>query len=321
MKITIFADPVCTWCWGSIPVIRALAYHYGEQLKFSYLMGGMIEDIKTYSNRKLSIGGDIALSNRNIHEHWLEASSSHGMPVCSSGFHLFNEERRSTLPQNYAYIAADIYCRKHKENMPANSLSHFLRRLQEATAVDAVLTNEEEKIIGIATVTGFDPELFRNIFNSEEVKQEYKKNKALCDEYEVHSFPTYIIEHRGEEMLLRGYSTYEIITQAIAQLSYNNIKPINDGREIFVKENVRHFIAQYGTAYPVEIATAFSLRRSSGHTALNAESYEHLPDMIEELITDGEVAMAPKGNGFMYYCLKENETPREKHNRHLAGVI
>lgn len=321
MKITVFADPVCTWCWGSVPVIRALAYRYGEQLEFSYLMGGMIEDIVTYSNRKLSIGGDIPLSNRNIHGHWLEASSAHGMPVCSSGFHLFNEERRSTLPQNYAYITAHLYCKKHRDSMPPDSKFRFLRRLQEATAVDAALTNKEEVIMGIAAATGFDPEIFQNIFNSPEVKEEYRKNKSLCHEYEVQSFPTYIVEHRGEEMLLRGYTTYDIVTQTIAQISYNNVKPVNDGRDIFIKENVKNFISQYGSAYPAEIATAFSLHRNSGHTALNAESYDRLPDMMEELVADGEIAMAPKGNGFMYYCLKKNETPRHKHNREMSGIL
>ena len=35
IKITVFADPVCTWCWGSVPVIRALKYRYGEQLEIS----------------------------------------------------------------------------------------------------------------------------------------------------------------------------------------------------------------------------------------------------------------------------------------------
>ena len=141
VKITVFADPVCTWCWGSVPVVRALAYRYGERLEFDYIMGGMIEDIFSYGNNHLSAGGDVALSNRKIHERWLEASAIHGLPVCQSGFHLFSEERRSTLPQNYAYITAKIYVTENRLTMPANTHLHFLRRLQEATAVNALLTN------------------------------------------------------------------------------------------------------------------------------------------------------------------------------------
>ena len=75
LRITVFADPVCTWCWGSVPVLRALTYRYGEQVNISYVMGVMIENIETYKNRRLSIGGDIALSNRNINANWLEASA------------------------------------------------------------------------------------------------------------------------------------------------------------------------------------------------------------------------------------------------------
>ena len=59
----------------------------------------------------------------------------------------------------------------------------------------------------------------------------------------------------------------------------------------------------YGSAYPVEIATAFGLARRNGHTALNFESYEHLPDVIDGLVESGEVAVAPRGNGFICYKL------------------
>mgnify|MGYP003294161192 CR=1 FL=1 len=86
MKITVFSDPVCTWCWGSVPVIRALAYRYGGQIEFDYVMSGMIEDISSYSNRRLSVGGDIALSNRNIHQHWLSMGcrSANRDSICSA---------------------------------------------------------------------------------------------------------------------------------------------------------------------------------------------------------------------------------------------
>lgn len=65
--------------------------------------------------------------------------------------------------------------------------------------------------------------------------------------------------------------------------------------------NVARFVEHYGSVYPVEVATAFCMQRVSGKSALNAESYVGLPDIIEELIAQGDVAMRPRGNGFILY--------------------
>lgn len=319
IKITVFADPVCTWCWGSVPVIRALAYRYGEQLDIEYVMSGMIEDIHSYSNRRLSIGGDIALSNRNIHEHWLDASAIHGMPVCESGFHLFSEERRSTLPQNYAYITAKIYVEENRHVMPSNAHMHFLRRLQEATAVDAVLTNDTSLIFDLSATVGFEPGKFSEIYNSGKVEKLYEDGRKLCKKFDQMTLPTFLLEYRGEEMVVRGYSSFEIISNCIGQLSYNKVRPIDGGREKPTVDNLMNFISLYHSAYPVEIATAFSFKRRSGHTALNAESYEGLPDVLAMLVETGKVMIIPKGNGFVYYMLNDDNDTK-KHRRHLAGV-
>ena len=320
VKITVFADPVCTWCWGSVPVIRALAYRYGEQLEFDYVMGGMIEDIVSYSNRRLSVGGDIALSNRNIHEHWLEASAVHGMPVCQSGFHLFSEERRSTLPQNYGYIAAKIYARTHSHTVPADAHLHFLRRLQEATAVDAMLTNEPGVIIDLSATVGFEPEKFAAIYNSESVREAYDADRERCRRFNSFALPTFLLQYGGEELVVRGYSSYEVLTNSIVHLSRGAVKPIADGREKPTVENIRKFLSQFHNAYPVEVAAAFAFKRHSGHSALNSESYEGLPDVLATLVENNVVAMVPKGNGFMYYLLNDDNELKE-HRRRLAGVF
>ena len=109
--------------------------------------------------------------------------------------------------------------------------------------------------------------------------------------------------------MLRGYSTFDVVCNCIDQLSFGNIKPIDDGRDEFNAENVLHFMDSYGSAYPVEIATAFGLTRRTGHTALNVESYKGLPDMIDSLVNAGEVAVAPRGNGFLCYRLN-GKTPK-----------
>ena len=320
IKITVFADPVCTWCWGSVPVIRALAYRYGEQLEIDYVMGGMIEDIVSYSNRRLTVGGDIALSNRNIHQHWLEASAVHGMPVCESGFHLFSDERRSTLPQNYAYITAKVYVSENEHTMPADAHLHFLRRLQEATAVGALLTNENSVIFDLSATVGFEPSKFAKIYDSEIVKKIYEDGKRLCRKFDPLALPTYLLEYRGEETVVRGYSSFEVLSDCIGNLSRGVIKPVCDGREEPTVENVRKFLSVFHNAYPVEVATAFSFKRHSGQSALNSESYEGLPDLLAVLVENGVVAMAPKGNGFMYYLLHD-DNEKMKHRRRLAGVF
>ena len=37
IEIIEFTDPVCTWCWGSEPVLRKLETRFGEQVKISYI--------------------------------------------------------------------------------------------------------------------------------------------------------------------------------------------------------------------------------------------------------------------------------------------
>ena len=321
MKITVFSDPVCTWCWGSVPVWRALAYHYGERLELDYVMGGMIEDIRSYTNRRLSIGGDIALSNRKIHDHWLEASAVHGMPVCEHGFRLFSQERPSTIPQNLAYLAARVYEARYSGEVKPGAAHRYLRHLQEATAVDAVLTNDVDTLVDMSAVAGFSPEKFRTIYGSSVVKTLYDEGKAFCRNYEANSFPSYLVSYRGEEMLLRGYSTFDMVRNCIEQLSFGNIKPIDDGREKFTPENVLRFMDGCGMAYPVEIATAFGLARRNGHTALNVESYEQLPDVVEELLATETVAAMPRGNGFLYYNLNGKHPKPHIFGHEYAGAV
>ena len=321
MKITVFSDPVCTWCWGSVPVWRALAYHYGNRVEIDHVMGGMIEDIKTYNNRRLSIGGDIALSNRKIHDHWLDASAVHGMPVCEHGFRLFSQEHTSTIPQNLAYLAARVYEARYSGEVEPDAARHYLRHLQEATAVDAVVTGDADVLVDMSAVVGFVPDKFREIYMSDVVKRLYDEDKALCRSYEVASFPCYLVTYRGEEMMLRGYSTFNVLRNSIEQLSFGNIKPIDDGRERFTAANVLHFMDICGSAYPVEIATAFGLARRNGHTALNVESYEGLSDMLDELVKAGEIATAPRGNGFMCYMLKGHHTKQHILGHKYADVV
>jgi putative protein-disulfide isomerase len=107
IEMLAFTDPVCTWCWGSEPVLRKLQAYYGDAVHIRYVMGGLVKDIRAFYDNANDIGGDPEQSNAQIARHWLEASARHGMPVQIEGFRLFTAATTSTYPQNIAAKAAE----------------------------------------------------------------------------------------------------------------------------------------------------------------------------------------------------------------------
>ena len=327
LKITVFADPVCTWCWGSAPVLRALEYRMGENVDIEYVMCGMIEDIRTFSNRRLEIGGDIPLSNRNMMKAWQEASTIHGMPVLERGMHLFSEEHPSTFPQNLAYITAKLCCEEEgKSSCNIRRANRYLRRVQEATAVEGMLTSHNNILVDLAAVEGFNTEEFARTLESDAAKKAFSADREQAREYDVKSFPTFLLEYEGKEKMLSGYNTYNTIVAEISTLAGGKIKSMLTDKIDSTHhcaptiKNVRRFVEHYGSVYPVEIATAFSLVRRSGRSAVNIESYELLPDIVDELLKSGEVGMHPNGNSFRIYSLTGKESvsmEREKELHHF----
>lgn len=327
LKITEFADPICTWCWGSSPVVRALEYRFKGRVEINYVMTGMIEDIRTFNNRRLGIGGDIELSNRNMMKAWLDASAIHGMPVQEHGFHLFSEERVSSVPQNLAFLAAKLCSARGKEGTKdLRKAKRYLRRIQEATAVEAMHTNDIKVLADLSAVEGFEPNHFLEVLESADVHRAFDADKALCKRYNIQSTPTYLIEYKGEELLLHGFTTYETLEHNINQLTYNKVSPLltdENGKERLVPtcENIKEFVSCYGSVYPVEIATAFCLERIGGKSALNIESYRHLPDIIDELLRNNEIEMTPKGNGFKIIAIKNGLSETQRREREYAETF
>ena len=66
VEMLAFTDPVCTWCWGSKPVVRKLETWYGEHVRIRYVMGGLVKDIRDFYDRANDIGGDPERSNLQI---------------------------------------------------------------------------------------------------------------------------------------------------------------------------------------------------------------------------------------------------------------
>ncbi len=274
LEILAFTDPVCTWCWGSEPVMRKLQVGYGDQVQIRPVMGGLVEDIRAFYDRANAIGGDPEGSNAQIVAHWLEASQRHGMPVQADGFRLFTAETVSTYPQNIAAKAAEL-------TDPALA-PHYLRRLREASAAEARETGRREVLIELASEVGLDLAAFIGHLTDGSAERAFRADLETTRQSRAHGFPTFGLRFGERAVLLRGYQTFEAMQAVIGTLSEGALQwqaPIPDA------ESLLDFLRTFGRSAPVELTTVFDLKPAD------------LEQMLATLETAGTVRRVAAGNG------------------------
>ncbi len=282
LEIIEFTDPVCTWCWGSEPVLRKLQAHYKDQVRIRFVMGGLVEDITQFYDEWNHIGGDPIESNKAVVAHWLEASTRHGMPVRTEGFALFSEEYPSTYPQNYAYKAAQ---------MESESLANqLMRRMREASAVEAQQTSRMEVLVELASEVGLDLEKFIERMSDGSAEKAFKEDQKMVSHYGITGFPSFLIRYGNKELLLRGYQKYSAFKSVIKMFAGGHIKEIGVGK---TPEDVLDFIAYYGRVTPKEIEETFDFHKDVAHA------------IVETLRKDGYVKVTPVGNGHFIDFVEE----------------
>lgn len=248
VEVIEFTDPVCTWCWGSEPILRKLEAWYGDRVAVKYIMGGLVKDIREFYDSYNDIGRDAERSNKQIAKHWLEASERHGMPVKSDGFRLFSDEYPSTYPQNIAYKAAQ---------MEGQALADkFLRRMREASAAEARQTSKMEVLMELASEVGIDISKFSERMADGTAQSAFNDDLKIAYEYGVRGFPSFLIRYNGKEMMLRSYQRFESFEVAISTLTENSVK---GAMPEYTEQNIMDFIKRYGRVAPVELQMCFEL--------------------------------------------------------------
>ncbi|NBK20616.1 MAG: DsbA family protein [Spirochaetia bacterium] len=248
LEILEFSDPVCTWCWASEPVLRALKARYAQQLDISFIMGGLVKDIRDFEDIDNEIGGDPSASNKQIREHWLEASLHHGMPVTTGALELFSDEHPSSYPQNIAYKAAQFEDQELADK--------FLRRLREATAVEAKQTNQEEVLLALAKGIGLDTKQLLTHCTDGTAETAFAMDLALTKAYKVRLLPTFILRYKGKEVVLENYQSVDTFEQAIQHLCRGELTARGQSAS---SDTILAFIRTYGRVVPIEIMMAFGL--------------------------------------------------------------
>lgn len=277
LDLLAFTDPVCTWCWGSEPVMRKIQTWFGDQIRIIPVMGGLVEDIRAFYDRANQIGGDPERSNEQIARHWLEASERHGMPVRTEGFRLFSRETVSTYPQNIAYKAVELCAPR--------LAPRFLRRLREASAAEARETGRREVLIELASEVAIDLTAFLGALDDGSAERAFRVDLELVRAHGARGFPTFLFRWGGRELMLRGYQSFQNMQSAIAELGGDRLAAHAPRKST---DAVLEFLRDYGRAAPVEIRTVFDLSRVEQDALMGG---------LEET---AKVRRSPAGSGFFW---------------------
>ena len=274
IRIYQFTDPVCVWCWGNEPVIRALEYLYGEKISIKYVMGGLIEDITTLYDLSGPKNRIIERANEIIANNWITASARHGMPVNIEHMSLFSERYPSSFPQNIAYEAA-------KRINPVLA-KKYLRRIREATFLEQRRTSQMDVLVELATEVGFDAAQFIDEYTTGSAPGDFQQERMRCRRNGITGFPSYLIKNDSTKIILGGYQNLSTLHTIIGRLSDGKTKPRKLGPS---QANIIDFMRRYQSVYPVEIEVAFGLDRN--RTDL----------ILDQLIKAGKIISANVGNG------------------------
>lgn len=259
ITLTQVTDPFCTWSWGAEPIVRRTAERYRDQIAVEFVMGGLIEDVKTFAD---AVGDGNSTDFRGVADRWMAATDHHGMPVDPD---LWRENPPcSSYPASVAYKAA--------EYQGSNLAHRYLRRLREAVAADRRDISRADVLIDLAEDVGLDAERFAVDFDSDEARAAFERDRQFVRRNRVRSFPTFRVTADGEERWIEGYQSVSAVENAIEQVA-----PDLDAYEL---RPIPEFVRRHGRVATREIADVYGM--SPGRTIQALRTLEEAGDLTAQ---------------------------------------
>ncbi len=200
VHIIYFSDPVCSYCWGSEPVISRLKRERGKCFDIEYRMGGLMPDWSMFSG---SPDGPAVVGR-----HWPEASEKIGFKIDGKVWE--TDPPASSYPPSIAFRAAML------QGESRGLEFYFI--LREMLFHKRINIAKMENIILAAEAAGLNLKHFAADFEGRG-KELFYEDLKLAANLNVDLFPTYIFKAQsGKSARLAGFISYERLSSAIDEI-------------------------------------------------------------------------------------------------------
>lgn len=200
-------DPMCSWCWAMVPVLKQLLERLPPEIEVRRLLGGLAPD--TDEPMPDELREMVQGSWRRIQQH---------LPATELNFAFWTEctPRRAT----YAACRAVIAARRQGAHweLPMNTA------IQRAYYTQARNPSDDATLIALAGEVGLGVAVFREALRSASVQQELEAEIARARAMDVESFPALVFEDS------RGYRPIPIDYRDPAPMLQAIVNALESGR-------------------------------------------------------------------------------------------
>lgn len=191
-KLLYMTDPMCSWCWGFVPVMHRVREAYGDRLDIELIVGGLRPGMAEPFSPRMK---------EYVLHHWQEVHKVSGQPF-NFAFEMDDNFVYDTEPADRAVVTV--------RQIAPGKVFDYAEAVQRAFYNENLNVTQPTVLAGIAELQGISAEVFAARFNTAETKQATWADFARAREYGVTGFPSIVLEDsRGPALLTYGYMPYD----------------------------------------------------------------------------------------------------------------
>ncbi len=181
-------DPMCSWCWGFRPALRAFLDYLGDPPSLRHVMGGLAPDTDQPMPAEL---------RASIEQIWHQVQQMTGVPF-NFDFWIQCRPRRSTYPACRAVIAVGL---QGEEHVPA-----MVYAIQRAYYLNARNPSDLETLLPLARELGLNSGQFESDMASAAVNRLLECDFSFRHRLGADRFPSLALQKNDEvHWLTKGY--------------------------------------------------------------------------------------------------------------------
>lgn len=194
--VTLMTDPICSWCWGTLPEILKVKAVLGDRLDFQLRCAG------------LQVGSAKPLSDEHkaqLLHLWRQVAETTGQQFAFE------------LPTDATFIYhSELACRSltiARQQLGTEPWDIF-HAMQEAFYVHARNLGDLNNLFELLAPTDISLEEFEQAINDEEIVTLTRQEFAWCKDRAIQALPTVFLDTgNGPDLICGGYATAEYLIE------------------------------------------------------------------------------------------------------------